>query len=57
LAGQARAQHRARRAVLSVVRDFVAEVDAHLAARLGDAKVQQLRELLQELGEAVAAGD
>jgi DNA-binding MarR family transcriptional regulator len=44
------------RAVFGVVRDFVAEVDARLAARLGDAKVQQLRGLLQELGDALDAG-
>jgi DNA-binding MarR family transcriptional regulator len=42
------------RAVFAVVREFVAEVDARLADRLGDAKVQQLRALLQELSDALA---
>jgi DNA-binding MarR family transcriptional regulator len=41
------------RAVFSVVRDFVAEVDAHLVACLGETKLEQLRGLLQELGDAV----
>jgi DNA-binding MarR family transcriptional regulator len=44
------------RAVFGVVRDFVAEVDARLVARLGEAKVQQLRGLLHELGDVLDAG-
>ncbi len=40
-------------AVFAIVRDFVAELDARLAANLGDAKVQQLRELLEELSDAL----
>jgi DNA-binding MarR family transcriptional regulator len=41
------------RAVFSIVRDFVAEVDERLLARLGEAKVRQLRALLGELGNAL----
>ncbi len=41
------------RAVYALARDFVAEVDARLSERLGDAKVRRLRALLQELGEAL----
>jgi DNA-binding MarR family transcriptional regulator len=41
-------------AVFTVVREFVAEVDARLEARLGPAKVQRLRTLLEELDEALA---
>jgi len=41
------------RAVFAVVRDFVAEVDARLADSLGEAKVRHLRELLQELNDAL----
>jgi DNA-binding MarR family transcriptional regulator len=41
------------RDVFSVVREFLAEVDARLAARLGEAKVRRLRALLQELNEAL----
>jgi hypothetical protein len=39
--------------VFAVVREFVAEVDARLDARLGIAKVTRLRALLQELDEAL----
>jgi DNA-binding MarR family transcriptional regulator len=41
------------RDVFSVVREFLAEVDARLAARLGEAKVRRLRALLQDLNEAL----
>ena len=41
------------RDVFGVVREFLAEVDARLAARLGEAKVRRLRALLQELNEAL----
>jgi DNA-binding MarR family transcriptional regulator len=41
------------RAVFAVVRDFIAEIDARLAARLGQAKVDRLRALLVELDGAV----
>ena len=41
------------REVFAVVREFVAEVDARLEARLGAAKVQRLRDLLQELNAAL----
>ena len=37
------------REVFAIVREFVAEVDARLAARLGQAKVDRLRALLAEL--------
>jgi DNA-binding MarR family transcriptional regulator len=43
------------RAVFSIVRDFVAEVDKRLIARLGEAKVRQLRALLGELGDVLRA--
>jgi DNA-binding MarR family transcriptional regulator len=39
--------------VFAVVRDFVAEVEARLEARLGTAKLQRLRSLLRELDEAL----
>lgn len=41
------------RAVYAVAREFVAEIDARLVARLGEAKVRRLRLLLQELNEAL----
>lgn len=41
------------RAVFAIVREFVAELDERLAARLGAAKVRQLRALLSELGDAL----
>ena len=41
------------REVFGVVREFLAAVDARLAARLGEAKVRRLRALLQELNEAL----
>lgn len=41
------------RAVFAIVREFVAELDARLVARLGAAKVRQLRALLSELGDAL----
>jgi len=41
------------RDVFSVVREFLAEVDARLAARLGEAKVRRLRALLQDLNAAL----
>jgi DNA-binding MarR family transcriptional regulator len=40
-------------AVFSIVREFVAEVEARLDARLGTAKLARLKALLQELGEAM----
>jgi DNA-binding MarR family transcriptional regulator len=43
------------REVFALVREFIAELDARLDERLGAAKVQRLRELLVELGEAVAS--
>jgi len=43
------------RAVFSIVRDFVAEVDERLMARLGEAKMRELRALLGELGDALGA--
>ena len=39
--------------VFAVVREFVAEVDARLDARLGAAKIARLRALLKELDEAL----
>lgn len=41
------------REVFALVREFVAEVDARLLDRLGPAKLQQLRTLLQELDAAL----
>jgi hypothetical protein len=41
------------RTFFGVVREFLAEVDARLAARLGEAKVRRLRALLQDLNEAL----
>jgi DNA-binding MarR family transcriptional regulator len=41
------------RAVFAEVRTFVAEVDARLVARLGEAKLRRLRTLLVELHEAL----
>jgi len=41
------------RDVFGVVREFVAEIDARLVARLGEAKVRRLRALLEELNEAL----
>lgn len=43
------------RAVFDIVRDFVAEVDERLLARLGEAKMRELRALLGELGDALTA--
>jgi DNA-binding MarR family transcriptional regulator len=39
--------------VFAVVREYVAEVEARLDARLGTAKLQRLRALLRELNEAL----
>jgi DNA-binding MarR family transcriptional regulator len=39
--------------VFAVVRDFVAEIDARLEARLGPAKLARLRSLLSELDAAL----
>jgi DNA-binding MarR family transcriptional regulator len=41
------------RAVFVIVREFVAEVDARLIARLGPAKMQRLRSLLEDLNAAL----
>lgn len=41
------------REVFAVVRDFIAEIDARLAARLGQTKVERLRALLVELDGGV----
>ena len=41
--------------VFAVVREFVAEVESRLGARLGAAKLARLRALLHELGEALDA--
>ena len=41
------------RDVFAVTREYVAEVEARLEARLGTAKLQRLRALLQELDEAL----
>jgi len=41
------------RALFAVVQRFVAEVEARLDERLGAAKVQRLRKLLQELDDAL----
>ena len=41
--------------VYAVVRGFIADLDARLDERMGAAKVEQLRELLEELGEAIAS--
>ena len=41
------------RAVFAIAREFVADVEARVGARLGEAKVAQLRALLRELGEAL----
>jgi DNA-binding MarR family transcriptional regulator len=41
------------REVFAIVREFVAETDANLSERLGEAKLTQLRALLAELGEAL----
>jgi DNA-binding MarR family transcriptional regulator len=43
------------REVYSIVRELIAELDARLDERMGSAKVEQLRELLEELGEAIAS--
>lgn len=43
------------REVFGVVKEFIAELDARLAARLGQAKVDRLRTLLEELDRAVRA--
>jgi DNA-binding MarR family transcriptional regulator len=43
------------RAVFGVVREYLAELDARLAAQLGAAKVAQLRDLLEQLDRAVRA--
>ena len=39
--------------VYAVAREFVADVEAEWTARLGEAKMRQLRELLRELNEAL----
>ena len=41
------------REVFAIARDVVADVDARLNARLGEAKVRRLRALLEELGAAL----
>ena len=41
------------RSVFAIARAFVAELDARLADRLGEAKVRQLRGLLEELNAAL----
>ena len=41
------------REVFAIVRELVAEIDARLVARLGTAKLAQLRTLLQELDEGL----
>jgi DNA-binding MarR family transcriptional regulator len=41
------------RAVFAIARDLVAEVDARLTERMGEAKVRRLRALLEELSEAL----
>ena len=41
------------REVFGVVREFLAEIDARLAARLGEAKMRRLHALLQDLNEAL----
>jgi DNA-binding MarR family transcriptional regulator len=41
------------REVFAIVRELVAEIDARLVARLGAAKLAQLRTLLQELDEGL----
>ncbi len=43
------------RDVYAVVRGFIADLDARLDERMGVAKVAQLRQLLEELGEAIAS--
>jgi DNA-binding MarR family transcriptional regulator len=45
------------REVFGVVREFVAALEARLAARLGQAKVDRLRGLLEELDRAVRSGE
>ena len=40
-------------AVFAMVRDYVAEVEARLDDRLGKANLQRLRELLEELNDAL----
>jgi DNA-binding MarR family transcriptional regulator len=41
------------REVFAIARALMADIDARLRTRLGDAKVAQLRALLQELGAAL----
>jgi DNA-binding MarR family transcriptional regulator len=41
--------------VFTAVRGFIADIDTRLAARMGEAKVRQLRLLLEELGDALAS--
>ena len=43
------------REVFAVARELVEEVDARLGERLGEAKLRQLRSLLQELDAALWA--
>ena len=43
------------RDVFALVRGYIAELDARLDARMGEAKVRELGALLEELGEAVAS--
>ena len=43
------------REVYAIVRELIAELDARLDERMGAAKVAQLRELLEELGGAIAS--
>jgi DNA-binding MarR family transcriptional regulator len=43
------------REVYAIVRELIAELDARLDERMGAAKVAQLRELLEELGRAIAS--
>ena len=43
------------REVYAIVRELIVELDARLDERMGAAKVAQLRELLEELGGAIAS--
>ena len=43
------------RQVYAIVRELIVELDARLDERMGAAKVAQLRELLEELGGAIAS--
>ena len=41
------------RAVFAIAREAMAEIDARLVERMGEAKLRRLRALLEELGEAL----